>query len=271
MRRFTIILSFFWLLLQFGVLAQDAQNQTDEKGQKIGFWVHLTDDGTTKKEEGTYSNGQRTGLWKAFYPDGKLKHQITFVDGLAKGKASFYFPNGTLWEEGNWNEYCWIGEYRLYYPNGQAAYEWNYNNLGRREGVQKYYFENGSKKYIGNWGDGQITGNVEVFDSTGILVSTRVYKDGIFETAKRPDAILPQNQDLPTDKKFSPFHGTGDHIIYKLNGKINKKGYFRDGILYNGESFVYDENDILRQIRIFENGKLIKVNPVRQNDESEAK
>jgi antitoxin component YwqK of YwqJK toxin-antitoxin module len=266
MIRFSICFSLLLVLLQIGAVAQDVQNKTDEKGKKTGFWVIQADDETTKKEEGNYANGLRTGVWKAYYPDGKLKHQITFVDGLAKGKASFYYPDGTLWEEGNWNEYCWVGEYRLYYPNGQAAYEWSYNNLGRREGVQKYYFENGSKKYVGKWGDGQVTGNVEVYDSTGVLVKTRVYKDGVFETAKKPDAILPQNQDLQSDKSFSPFYGTGDHTMFKRNGKIDKKGYFIDGKLYNGESYVYDENDILRQIRIYENGKLIKVNPVRQDE-----
>lgn len=266
MKPFLICIIFTFGLFLTGTMAQDLQNQTDERGRKTGFWIHMLDDGKTKTEEGPYKNGIKDGIWKAYYPDGKLKHQINFVDGIAKGKATFYYSDGTLWEEGIWNEYCWIGEYRLYYPNGQAAYEWTYNRQGRREGVQKYFYENGSPKYYGEWNNGNITGNVQVFDSTGVLVQTRSYKDGVFETAKKPDVILQQNQDLPTDKTFSPFIGTGDHTIYRINGKIDKKGYFREGKLHNGEAYIYDSDDILRQIRVFENGKLIKVVAVKQED-----
>lgn len=264
MIRFSIYISIFWFLFQSGTLAQEVYNQTDEKGRKTGFWVHTSEDGAFKIEEGIYKNGNKDSIWKAYYPDGQLKHRITFDNGIAKGKASFYFADGTLWEEGTWNEYCWIGKYNLYYPNGQTAYDWTYNSQGRREGIQKYYFENGVVKYRGEWLNGQIAGNVEVFDSIGVLVQTRIYKDGVFETAKKPESILPQNQDLESKKTLLPFLGTGYHTMFRLNGEIDQKGYFKDGSLYNGEAYVYDSNDVLRQIRIFENGKLIRIKPVIQ-------
>lgn len=263
MMRNLLVILFLWLL-QIGASAQPATNQKDENGRKTGLWVYTAEDGKTIIEEGYYTNDQKNGLWKAYYPDGKLKHQIHFDNGIAKGKATFYYADGTIWEEGIWNEYCWIGDYRLYYPNGQMAYEWTYNNQGRREGVQKYYYENGAVKYTGKWNNGQITGNVEVYDSTGILVQTRIYKDGIFESAKKPDSILPQNQESQPERSFSPFHGTGYHTLFLLNGNIDQKGYFREGKLYNGEAYVYDNEGNLRQIRVYENGKLIKVKPVTQ-------
>ena len=272
MLRITIYLILLFTAPTFNVWAQEQQihNQTDEQGRKTGFWIFLSEDGLTKKEDGTYVDGQKQGIWRAYYPDGTLKHQITFEKGIAKGKASFFYPDGTLWEEGIWNEYCWIGDYRLYYPNGQAAYEWTYNEQGHRQGEQKYFFENGSVKYKGEWTNGQITGNVEVYDSTGLLVQTRIYnKEGVFETAKKPDSILPQNTDMQPEKSFSPFHGTGNHTLYRLNGKVDQKGYFRDGNLVNGEAYVYDDEGMLRQIRFYENGKLIKIKPVTQEQEPE--
>lgn len=267
MRPLQIYFLLLCLVSTFNLWAQEPEqyNQTDEQGRKTGFWIHRSEETQAKLEEGAYVNGQKHGTWKAYYPDGTLKHQITFENGIAKGKASFYYPDGTLWEEGVWNEYCWTGEYRLYYPNGQAAYEWTYNQQGHREGEQKYYFENGAVKYKGDWTNGQITGNVEVYDSTGLLVQTRVYnKEGVFETAKKPDSILPQNTESQPGKSFSPFHGTGYHTLYRLNGKVEQKGYFREGNLVNGEAYVYDDEGTLRQIRVYENGKLIKIKPVTQ-------
>ncbi len=264
MRRLIICISFALLVTNAEFMAQTLNNQLNGSGKKTGFWVYYNDDGVTKKEEGQYNNGIKDGLWKAFYPDGVVKHQIEFVNGVARGKAIFYYTDGTIWEKGIWNEYCWVGDYKLYYPNGKIAYDWKYNNQGRREGIQKYYFDNGAVKYSGKWEDGQIAGNVQVFDSTGALVQTRIYKNGIFDSAKIPESLLPENSELQPDRTFSPFHGTGYHTLYKLNGKIDQKGYFRDGKLYNGEAYVYDENGELRQIRYFENGKVIRIQPVNK-------
>ncbi|MDR2927522.1 MAG: hypothetical protein LBV41_04890 [Cytophagaceae bacterium] len=242
--------------------AQNAVNQTDKQGQKTGAWIHFAKDGKTKEEEGSYLNNKKTGVWKGYFADGKLKHEITYVDGVARGHAKMYYADGTLREEGNWNESCWVGDYNYYFSNGQRAYEWHYNNSGKREGEQKYYYENGNIKYRGQWANGQVKTGVEVYDSSGKLVQNRVYKNGGYaETLEGDD--LPKKQ--PSYKSYSEFQGTGYHTVYRLDLQVDEKGYYEDGKLINGEKYIYDEDGKARQVRIYENGKVVKVNSVTQN------
>jgi antitoxin component YwqK of YwqJK toxin-antitoxin module len=232
----------------------DTLNQTTGEGARIGWWIFYYDNGQ-KKEEGIYSNGIKEGLWISYHLNGHKKHEITFTSGIAKGPARFFYQDGTLWEEGFWNENCWTGPYHLFYANGQKSYDWNYNEQGLRTGVQHYFHPNGKIKYSGTWNNGHITGNVEVFDEEGNLTATRQYDNGSFSKKIIDQAPPPQNKEEDPAKNYSPFHGTGKHTIYRMDGKIEKKGYFRDGQLHNGKHYLYNEKDSLIEIRIIENGK----------------
>jgi antitoxin component YwqK of YwqJK toxin-antitoxin module len=241
------------------VYGQDlAMNQMDTQGEKTGWWQIASDEGYIL-EEGSYTEGRKNGLWKGYYPDGTLKHEITFVEGVANGPARFYFENGQVWEEGIWREAFWVGDYRLYHSNGQAAYEFSYNNVGKRQGEQRYYYRDGNIMYKGKWDNGTVDGHVEVYDSTGTLQQIRNYQDGNFKTTTDLRQNMPEDSASRPDKMITPFYGTGYHTARKLNGDIYQKGYYREGVLHNGEEFIYDHNDELRQIRVYENGRIIEI------------
>ena len=239
--------------------SQDALNQVDDKGLKIGYWINYSKDGKTKLDEGNYIADKKDGIWKAYFADGKIKHEITYTNGAAKGYAKMYYEDGKLREEGTWNEKHWTGDYRYYFPNGQVAYMWNYNNQGKREGEQKYFHENGNIKYKGGWENGQVKTSVEIYDESGKLVQNRVYENGKFTESV---SSTPQTTPSQTPKTYSTFTGTGYNTVYRLDGKVEKKGYFEKGILINGEFNEYDENGNLTQIKVYEKGQVVKIKPV---------
>lgn len=252
------------LVLTFAVYINvGGQNSLDASGQKTGKWQYFNKEGQLT-EEGEYRSGKKEGIWKAFYPDGTIKYEITFKDGVANGPAKFYFPDGSLWEEGTWKEAFWVGDYRLYHPGGKPAYEFHYNDWGKREGEQKYYYADGTIKFRGKWQDGAIDGKVEVYDSSGKLQAIRNYENGSFESTDTKPSVLPESNEREPDRIVSPFHGTGYHTAYRLDGRIYQKGYYREGILYDGEEFIYDSSGVLRQIRVYENGKLVRIKSGRE-------
>ncbi len=230
----------------------DTLNQTTAEGKRAGWWIFYYKDGS-KKEEGVFNNGVKEGIWTAYHPNGRKKHEITFTSGTAKGAARFFYEDGTLREAGFWNETCWTGTYQLYYANGQKAYEWHYNDQGHRTGIQKYFHPNGEVKYQGNWEDGKIAGNVTVFDETGHLTATRQYTNGSFNISLTAATRPPENQKEEPVKHLSPFNGTGQHTIYRMDGQIEKAGYFRDGQLLNGKHYIYNDRDSLIEVREVEN------------------
>lgn len=258
-KHFFFVVFIFLLGMAQGSFAQGQTiNGFDTDNKKSGPWQLISDDGILL-EEGSYYKGLKEGIWKGFYPDGTIKHEITFKEGIANGPAKFYFPDGSIWEEGVWREAFWVGEYRLYHPGGQPAYEFNYNSIGKRQGEQRYYYPDGTIKYKGKWEGGSIDGHVEVYDSIGQLQTIRNYEDGVFENSSEMSRGMPEDPASSSDKVISPFHGTGYHTAYKLNGNIYQKGYYREGVLHNGEEYVYDNSGKLRQIRIYDNGKLVKI------------
>lgn len=257
MKRFYCILTLLIICFHAYIFAQNAENKVDSRGYKTGYWIHNSPDGKVKLEEGNYVDDKKDGVWKAYFPDGKIKHEITYIKGAAKGYAKMYYADGTLREEGTWNEICWVGDYRYYYPNGQAAYVWKYNRQGKREGEQRYYWENGKPKYRGEWENGKVKTNVEVYDSTGTMIQNRIYKDGAFTESLETNSSF-----LNSDKTYSTFTGTGWNTMYRLDMQIDQKGYFEEGKLIKGESYEYDDNGKLRQIKVYEKGKVVKVNPV---------
>lgn len=51
-------------------------------------------------EKGSFVNGLKTGVWKTWYPNGKIQSIENWKNGLKKGSSKNYDQNGTLLEEG---------------------------------------------------------------------------------------------------------------------------------------------------------------------------
>ena len=46
--------------------------------------------------EGSYSNGERSGLFKAYHPNGVIKWEVNFVNNIPLGDWKYYYPDGKL-------------------------------------------------------------------------------------------------------------------------------------------------------------------------------
>ena len=51
------------------------------------------------RHEGGYLNGLRNGNWKYFYPDGKIEQQGDFMKDKPVGSWLWSYPNGSVWKE----------------------------------------------------------------------------------------------------------------------------------------------------------------------------
>ncbi|HUU99602.1 MAG TPA: hypothetical protein VMW32_01450 [Bacteroidales bacterium] len=64
--------------------------------EKNGEWKYKSGDYT---EEGKFLIGLKDGLWKAYYPDGKIKFKGNFIQGNADGQHTYYYESGKIKEE----------------------------------------------------------------------------------------------------------------------------------------------------------------------------
>lgn len=151
----------------------------DENGLKQGPWQEFYLTGRLQAE-GSYTNDEKTGLWKYYFENGILE-QIGAYDskGLAKGEWKWYYPNKQLRRVENFYEDINQGEMVEYasdstimlkgtYVDGRREGPWLQNVNGYRdkgdylddvrEGYWKSYYPNGNLyfegKYVDDYPDG---------------------------------------------------------------------------------------------------------------------
>ena len=107
------VLHIVLLILFFGCHGQslgqlDTINQKNpENGKKTGYWIVMGSmskekgyANDSKVEEGVYNNSRKQGIWKKYWPNGKLKSEIFYKSGRSTGSYTTYFENGNVEEKG---------------------------------------------------------------------------------------------------------------------------------------------------------------------------
>ncbi|MEO9849492.1 MAG: toxin-antitoxin system YwqK family antitoxin [Reichenbachiella sp.] len=185
----------------------------DEKGNQIQELEHLTDEklklwkvwgknnnqlvrdgnGTYKNydnggnltQQGEVKNGDRTGDWISYFPDGSIKEEAIFKDNefiiqnawseseqlIKDGEGNYvsYYPeSGKEMEKGQLKEGKRHGNWQIFHPNSIViSQDLNYKN-GKLDGKGTIYFANGLPQSEGAWKDGKRLGKWIWYYESGV-------------------------------------------------------------------------------------------------------
>ncbi|HLU84977.1 MAG TPA: hypothetical protein VKZ45_05860 [Vicingaceae bacterium] len=269
---------------KFEIHNGDTINYIDENNLKQGFWKIF---GRMKKlpdyqpdqvvEQGEYENSRKQGIWKMFYPNGKTKSEIAYVNSRPNGYYKTYYENGELEEEGEWKNNRNVGKFVRKHPNGEVAQEFEFNESGKRDGEQKYYYEDGSimivaqikegkeEKVTEYYPDGSLKAEKVFVDGNLDVANTKVYEPKtpikpVETTEKEPVKVVKVNKEEVVNK--GTFDGNGQHKLYNKDKQISKDGVFKNYRLIDGKNYKYDENGILISIELIKNGRYIGEAPL---------
>ncbi|MFM8833216.1 MAG: toxin-antitoxin system YwqK family antitoxin [Cytophagales bacterium] len=140
--------------------------------------VKLVDQGGLKSADGYYLKNKRHGAWTEYQTNGLVKSVITYFEGKKEGLCMemesgqmtkrFYYHNGlrhgdykefkstSLKEERNYMNGKIEGTVRIYYDyNSKLMEEGNYKN-GVRDGVSKWYDQDGKLSIEYEYKDGEL-------------------------------------------------------------------------------------------------------------------
>lgn len=221
-------------------------NRYDKDGLKTGFWQELYPNGKVKSE-GFYRKGNPDGLvknynskgaianmesfkngerdttaeevvmlqlHKEFHPNGKIRLEGGYTDGLKQGifrefdlsgdsvVNSFMYEKDTMIAKGivlKNGEY--EGDWEYYYKSGEIQAKGKYVN-GVREGKWIYYYENGKKEQEGKYKKNEVSGTWLWYYPNGTLKKQEYFRKG------RPE---------------------GEYIEYDQEGNEIVKGEFFNG------------------------------------------
>ena len=91
-----------------------------------GKSVEYHPNGNIKMEGNLNDNGQREGLWIAYYEDGTKWSESYYVDGLRDGHNLSFYPNGQVRYIGEYKNDQKVGTWKFYAEDGSLETEETY-------------------------------------------------------------------------------------------------------------------------------------------------
>jgi len=226
-------------------------NEVDEAGLRQGYWVvygHMSkENGYAESdvvEEGVYADDLKIGVWKRYYPSGKLKSEITFENNRPIGKYTLYYENGVIEEQGNWQKSKNIGEFKRNYENGEPHQEFVFSDSGKRNGLQVYYHSNGNIALEVKLVNGKETGIMKRYDEDGNLTEEKTFSDGTYRKGstirhnETKEEYIPKPADVQLDSGVEAetsepnkaeetnaahhFQANGHNILYNKDKQVTQ-------------------------------------------------
>lgn len=172
-------------------------------------------------------NKRRTGVWKKYHPNKRIRYTGQFKGGKEVGVfkfydittsekpviiktfykdsdsllVEFYTLKGKIKSAGVLNKRKRVGHWKYFYPNGNLMSEENYIN-GELHGEQFVYYPNGKVTKFSNYKFGFLDGTSSKYSSKGILIEEISYKNN------KPNGLA----------KY-----------FELNGNLKETGLYKDG------------------------------------------
>lgn len=202
--------------------------------------------------EGIFTDaGLREGLWKEYYPDGKLKAKGNYILDKKNSTWQYFYPNGKLEQEGIYDNGKADSVWNWYYPSGKLLRTEIFLN-GLADGMMTEYSEN--EKII-TQGD-YIEGKEEGF---WFYVVGDSREEGDYSEGMRNGKWKSYYGDgsISYEGKFVDDLPNGEHTWYWDNGKIKKQGKYSMG-RKNGDWKKYDFSGQLFINISYQAGKEIK-------------
>lgn len=83
--------------------------------------VEYHPNGNIKMEGNLNDDGQRQGLWIAYYENGTKWSESYYVDGIRDGHSLSFYPNGRIRYVGEYKNDVKVGEWKFYNEDGSLA------------------------------------------------------------------------------------------------------------------------------------------------------
>jgi len=269
---FTLV---FAIKLVFGI-NNDTINRVDpESGRKTGYWIITGDmkpkegyDAKNKIEEGVYVNSRKNGIWIKYWPNGNVRSKINYKNGRTNGAYTTYFQNGNVEEKGNVIAGMMQGEFTLFWPNGKLRQKKKFNLNGKTDGQVVYYYPNGNKELVFESNNGIENGSASWYYENGDKKKDCFFDNGTVQTTKQYELLAEITTYIDEEIEMGPkikgkFNKANNDLInnygktYDENKNLLMDGEFKNGYLYNGRHFIYDDFGLLEKIKVFKNGVFV--------------
>lgn len=207
-----------------------------KKGKKDGIRKTYRED---EMIEESFKNDVKEGLTSYYYPDGRIKKEVNFHDGLESGLAREFDQDGRI---------ITLITYKSGFIVERELIN-RFDNNGRKHGVWKYFYADGKVMMEGTYKHGLENGYFKEYDKDGNLTSTAKYADG---TKLQDVAELVK---LDVRKDYYPDGKVKIAATYNKEGKLEgvRREYLPDGTVE--KSYIFKNGIMIGEGVVTEKGE----------------
>jgi uncharacterized protein len=186
----------------------------------------------------TFVNDIKQGPATYYYPDGKVRMIVNFVDGLESGIARELAEDGTVITYMEYKKGFLVSRERINRKDSK----------GLKQGRWKYFYDNFSIKQEGIFRDDKKNGYFKEYDENGSLLSVKKYVNDVEQVEVQELTSLKLKTDYYPDgkvKTVASYNGDvpeGVRREYNEEGKIIAGYIFTKGVL-TGQGIVDEEGN----------------------------
>jgi antitoxin component YwqK of YwqJK toxin-antitoxin module len=201
------------------------KNRWDSKGNQTikdgnGQYFSYSDDNKTLLSKGEVKNGEKTGVWKTYFPDGKLNEEGFYDNNRYKLVNVWNSAGEQTVKDGN-------GRYILYWDNDSVYMVGNIEN-GFKNGIWVTHDIEGKLTGRVEYLDDELHGKIGSFFGSGQVSFEGEYSNGIRQgkwTWYYEDGSLSSTVQFVNDKK------EGIQLFHDVRGNPVKEEEYESGVL----------------------------------------
>lgn len=185
------------------------------------------------KREAFFKNGLPEGVVKTFDKEGRIIAMEEYKNGLREGKAKrVNYPNNIpLREELTFKNGMLNGERKVYSNKDQLLLSEEYKN-GKRHGRIKMFSTSGAIEVQSDYKNGKLDGKRLFYYSNGKVMHEEYFSDGLLQ-GKRKSFSNNGTMILSENYKDNRLHG--ERISFYEDGKEKSKEFYENGKLIRKE------------------------------------
>ncbi|MBN8701472.1 MAG: toxin-antitoxin system YwqK family antitoxin [Bacteroidetes bacterium] len=186
-------------------------------------------------------DGLKQGVWKDFYDNGNLKNEGRYLNDKKDGYFKDYALNGSLLKVEK-------------YTNGKLQED---APELKKVDIFTEYHPTGKLKFTGGYKDGVPEGVHRDYNDSGLIVSSKIYSDGviiaegIMDEKGNQQGIWKEyhtNGKIKAQGEYKDAKRVGEWVFYHPNGKVEQKGkYDKKGKAQGLWKWYYESGNLLRE------------------------
>ena len=212
-------------------------------GKRNGYSVRYQKDqvnGLYVYSEELYAGDKKEGVARIYFPSGKIKQTIPYVNGRKDGLSREYDREGKIITLLEYNNDFLISRERINHTDAS----------GMKQGEWMDFYPDGSKKTERNYRDDLLHGYYKEYDEKGKLLVTLLYENG-----KVTGTEIDNSTEIDIEKRYDeagrlvyagPFKEgvpVGIHREYNIDGTVKNARIYNDNGLLISEGIVDEEGN----------------------------